>query len=181
MSDKVKTCPFCGEEILEVAVKCKHCGEWLDRDNVDLQRKQCPFCGEDIALDDEICVHCGEKIGYRSDTSSNLELPEELKCYNWCPLFGSIFWGYFNGMPKNILVTFLILWLIGLLIPEMVFYAGIAIWILKIWAGTKGNQWAWNYKKWNSVEEFIKCQTTWAIILFIFWLPSAIYLYGNLK
>ena len=27
------TCPYCGEEILATAKKCKHCGEWLDRDN----------------------------------------------------------------------------------------------------------------------------------------------------
>ena len=25
-----KQCPYCGEEILEVARKCKHCSEWLD-------------------------------------------------------------------------------------------------------------------------------------------------------
>lgn len=28
-------CPFCGEEILAVAKKCKHCREWLGRDRCD--------------------------------------------------------------------------------------------------------------------------------------------------
>ncbi len=27
----MKICPFCAEEILADAVKCKHCGEWLNR------------------------------------------------------------------------------------------------------------------------------------------------------
>ena len=27
-----KRCPYCGEEILVIAKKCKHCGEWLDKE-----------------------------------------------------------------------------------------------------------------------------------------------------
>ncbi|MDR2970590.1 MAG: hypothetical protein LBU83_01480 [Bacteroidales bacterium] len=28
---EIKNCPYCGEEILAVATKCKHCGEFLDK------------------------------------------------------------------------------------------------------------------------------------------------------
>ena len=30
MEQDTKNCPYCGEEILAIAKKCKHCGEWLE-------------------------------------------------------------------------------------------------------------------------------------------------------
>lgn len=30
MTDKTKICPYCGEEILATAKKCKHCKEWIN-------------------------------------------------------------------------------------------------------------------------------------------------------
>ena len=39
--DTKKQCPYCGEEILAVAKKCKHCGEILDED-LKKERKEKP-------------------------------------------------------------------------------------------------------------------------------------------
>ena len=36
---QVKGCPYCGEEILAIAKKCKHCGEWLN-DNASVATYQ---------------------------------------------------------------------------------------------------------------------------------------------
>jgi hypothetical protein len=31
----MKNCPFCSEQIQDDAIKCKHCGEWLNKNNTD--------------------------------------------------------------------------------------------------------------------------------------------------
>ena len=61
---QTKTCPFCGEEININAIKCKHCGEFLKKNQqeqtTEPETKICPFCGEEIAYKAVKCKHCGE-------------------------------------------------------------------------------------------------------------------------
>ena len=42
MEQQTKNCPYCGEEIMAIAKKCKHCGEWLVKPQ-DLERHQQPI------------------------------------------------------------------------------------------------------------------------------------------
>lgn len=49
--NETKSCPYCGEEILATAKKCKHCGKWLEQ--------KCPQCGEWVKAEAKKCRYCG--------------------------------------------------------------------------------------------------------------------------
>ena len=62
MNKETKNCPYCGEEILAIAKKCKHCGEWLDQQPAK-EFISCPACGEQVEKGTVICPHCQEPLG----------------------------------------------------------------------------------------------------------------------
>lgn len=63
MEQQTKACPYCGEEILSTAKKCKHCGTFLE--------KQCPECGEWIKIEAIKCKHCGAWLNDEEDDDEN--------------------------------------------------------------------------------------------------------------
>lgn len=61
--NETKQCPFCGETILAIAKKCKHCGEWLPEEEVKVELVvDCPICGEEIDATLAVCTYCNEPV-----------------------------------------------------------------------------------------------------------------------
>ena len=71
-------------------------------------------------------------------------LPMELQGYNWGAFLLGPFWSIFNK-------TY-----IGLLC--FVPYIGCIMYFVLLF---KGNEWAWQNRRWNSVYDFIECQKAW--------------------
>lgn len=66
--ESIKHCPFCGEEILSTAKKCKYCGEWLPEQEEKKEDEQsgksilCPVCAEPIEKGTKVCPYCHEVL-----------------------------------------------------------------------------------------------------------------------
>ena len=63
-----KNCPYCGEEILAVARKCKHCGEWLEEDEdeeEDIEAEDEEECDDTEYVDEEDEVYSNYEDDYR--------------------------------------------------------------------------------------------------------------------
>lgn len=72
MEKETRKCPYCGEEILIVAKKCKHCGEWLDNQEEEQEeqhktQRACPTCCEMIDEECDVCPNCNEQTHFRDN------------------------------------------------------------------------------------------------------------------
>ena len=84
MEQKTKKCPYCGEEILIEAKKCKHCKEWL------------------------VSKHQPQKLDNHKRTDSDWDAEDfwdDIKgCLFWIVLVGGLIWAY-NDKPSEEKIT----------------------------------------------------------------------------
>lgn len=138
---------------------CTNCGQLNDSDAV-----YCVSCGKQIQ-DDKIINHpevgSGESQSLNNSGQGKLAvLPVDLSGWNWGAFFLSWIWGIGN----NTWIAFLTF------IPIVNF---IMIFVL----GAKGNEWAWQNKRWNSLKHFKKVQKLWAIWGLILFLISVLFMF----
>ena len=74
------------------------------------------------------------------------DVPPEIKEWNWGAFFLTWIWGIGNKVWLSLIA----------LIPLP--FVGLAMGIL---LGIKGNEWAWQCKKWDSIEQFRHRQRIW--------------------
>jgi hypothetical protein len=96
----------------------------------------------------------GQEIDVMSSTNAGIErdeIPPEIRGWNWGAFLLNWIWGVGNNTYIALLT----------LIP---FVGFIMIFVL----GAKGNRWAWQNGRWDSVEHFKRVQRRWAIAGFAF-------------
>lgn len=86
-------------------------------------------------------------------------VPQGIKGWNWGAFLLTLIWGAYHN----------VWWALLMFIP----YVGI---IVPIVFGVKGNEWAWQKKRWNSIEHFKRTQRKWAwwglgvvVVVFVFY------------
>ncbi|MDD3014500.1 MAG: TonB family protein [Candidatus Gastranaerophilales bacterium] len=148
-------CSKCCNPLLYPDKPCTKCGfisdniinEELNIPELDnpTNIKKCPHCYEDINIHAKKCKHCNATF-----------VPENVKGWNWGAFFFTWIWGIANNSYLTLFV----------LIPALNF-----IW--PIVCGIKGNEWAWQNRRWQSIEKFQQTQRLWAkwalgVLLFCF-------------
>jgi len=133
---------------------CIHCGHKNEED-----AKFCDSCGKQITAEQPSPqINEPQDLGLYQNIENNsgqgkmTMLPPQLYGWNWGAFFLNWIWGIGNN-------TFIaLLCLLPLVNIVMIFVLG-----------AKGNEWAWQNKHWQNVQQFQRVQrqwTIWGIILF---------------
>jgi hypothetical protein len=129
-------------------------------------RYVCPECKADIGgqIYCNQCLEARLKTGswpgqtsivvpYASGMGANSTVPPDIKGWNWGGFLLTWIWGIGNNV-----------WISLIALCSIIPYVGwIASLTMMIILGVRGNEWAWQHKKWDSVEHFKTTQRKWML------------------
>ena len=174
VSKTVNYCTYCGKQLDEDVTYCPNCGQQPDK-AVTAEDIRCPECGSEMILRTAkqgpnaggrfyVCTRypeCKGKVPIRAEKDPDgflleqtentsgqgklAKIPPEIPAWNWGAFFLSWIWGVGNSVWIALLC----------LIPFV-------NWVMIFVLGAKGNEWAWQNRKWDSIEHFKRNQRTWA-------------------
>ena len=90
------------------------------------------------------------------------------KRFNWGAFLLTWIWGLGNRTYITLLVF------VGVILGIIPFIGWLIPLGLSIWFGIKGNTWAWQNRKWKSVEHFHEVQRKWAIAAAILYVAGLV-------
>jgi hypothetical protein len=88
---------------------------------------------------------------YESGMGPDTAVPPEIKGWSWGGFLLTWIWGIGNNVWISLIALLNI-------IPYVGWIAGLTMGII---LGIRGNEWAWQRKKWDSIEHFQKTQRRW--------------------
>ena len=127
-------------------MKCKRCDV-----EIPAGSKYCPNCGLTLEHTEEATLEFEDQN--TSGTGRLAILPAELKGWNWGAFWLTWIWGIRN----RTYIAFLA-------------FIPFASFVMPFVLGAKGNKWAWQNQKWDSIEQYKASQRRWAmwgLIIFI--------------
>lgn len=124
------------------------------------QLSSCPKCRALLPYGTALCPYCGYQLFTPAASTDQTPLentsgqgktaiiPPEITGWNWGAFLLGPIWGIFNQVWISLLILIPIP-LLGL--------------IFSIILGMKGNEWAWQNKKWESTKQFHETQRKWML------------------
>ncbi|MDP2729046.1 MAG: zinc ribbon domain-containing protein [Dehalococcoidales bacterium] len=167
-------CSKCGREVTSKMTYCPACGKKLAIPNEDtVSMPQNPTIAEAIESGKIQLLNSHQqpsrddsplKQRAQDNTSGQgrlAEVPREIEGWNW----GAFLLGWIWGVGNNTYISFLTL------IP----FIGI---IVAFVLGTRGNEWAWRNRRWDSIKHFKVAQKNWADAGIIFYAIALVVIGG---
>ena len=164
-STTVKVCPRDNSVNHVSAMACAFCGCPLSDYDVQPMTsiKVCPVCGTSAGAAALSCVRCRNPFLGGPNPSGNYQqayprpnfsnvyaLPQNVKStFNWGAFAFTWIWGLNHKKPETLLA----------ILAAFVPFGGL---IAAIYIGYKGNEWAWDSGRFQSIDDMQECQIIWA-------------------